>query len=170
MNRLISVLITLFLLFLVYLWISHITGDNTETSEPKQAETRIEKSSPPKAKDQVKAPIIEEQEVETKNEVTNSEQSEQSEPPSEPPQKPQASSGRGAHMVIAGNFLERANANKHLDAIKGLGFTNAEILEFEISEYYTVCAGRYSDLSEARSAVRRIMELPGMDAYVRNSN
>lgn len=163
MNRLISVLITLFLLFLVYLWISHITGDSTPAPEPSRVEVPAQSVSP---EDEVDQRPTEEQVVEPESErVTSTEDEKKDVPP--PPKPPQT---RGAHMVIAGNFLERANANKHLQAIKGLGFTNAEILEFEISEYYTVCAGRFNDLSEARSAVRRIKELPGMDAYVRNSN
>ncbi len=167
MNRLISVLVTLFLLFLVYLWISHITGDNTPVAEPEQVEeemitpevaTPAEPLPPPSEKESSKAAENDTPAARENDTPKREEAQEASEAP------------RGAHMVIAGNFLERANANKHLQAIKGLGFTNAEILEFEISEYYTVCAGRYNDLSEARSAVRRIKELPGMDAYVRNSN
>ena len=170
MNRLISVLITLFLLFLVYLWISHITGDKTPASEPKEEVTSLEQPVSPKTREEPDKSVIEDDKAEPQREVESPVAPEEEEKVAEPTPPPKASASRGAHMVIAGNFLERANASKHLDAIKGLGFTNAEILEFEISEYYTVCAGRYNDLSEARSAVRRIKELPGMDAYVRNSN
>ena len=164
MNRLISVLVTLFILFLVYLWINHITQrdedpvhERTEHSEDitQKTETAPIEESPTQVETEVQSAPVETETPEPSKEVEES-------PP--PPRK------RGGHMVIAGNFLERANAEKHLRAISELGFTEAEILEFEISEYYTVCAGRYNDLSDARNAVRRIKELPGMDAYVRNSN
>ncbi len=168
MNRLISVLVTLFLLFLVYLWISHITGDNTPVAEPETLEEEAIDPEPDTPAEALPPPVEQESSEEQANDAPAVTESDP--PKREEPVQAASEAPRGAHMVIAGNFLERANANKHLQAIKGLGFANAEILEFEISEYYTVCAGRYNDLSEARSAVRRIKELPGMDAYVRNSN
>lgn len=76
----------------------------------------------------------------------------------------------GAHLVVAGNFLERSNAEKHLKSIKELGYTDAEILNFEISQYYTVVAGRYDDLAEARRVAKKLKDLHAIDTYVRNGN
>jgi len=164
MNRLISVLVTLFLLFLVYLWINHITRQQDPTSNH-QTETTT-RSIQPEVTPTEQSDVVETPSTETVEAPDVSDP----EPEVLPKKVTKKERPQGNHMVIAGNFLERGNAEKHLNAISGLGFDNAEILEFEISEYYTVCAGRYSDLNEARQAVRRIKELPGMDAYVRNSN
>jgi len=76
----------------------------------------------------------------------------------------------GAHLVVAGNFLERKNAEKHLKSIKDLGYADAEILNFEISQYYTVIAGRYQDLAEARRVAKKLKDMHSIDTYVRNGN
>ena len=96
------------------------------------------------------------------------EEAAQPEPQAEPPRP--ARPATGGHLVIAGNFLERSNAEQHLKTVKGLGYDNAEILQFEISQYYTVCAGRYNDPAEARRVARRMKDLHGIDTYVRGGN
>lgn len=76
----------------------------------------------------------------------------------------------GVHLVVAGNFLERKNAEKHLKSIKDLGYVDAEILAFEISQYYTVIAGRYEDLAQARRVAKKLKDMHAIDTYVRNGN
>ncbi|MDX1410062.1 MAG: SPOR domain-containing protein, partial [Saprospiraceae bacterium] len=112
---------------------------------------------------------------------TAAEQPTTSEPASEPkaeetvttPPAPPASTAEspdGIHLVIAGNFLERANADKRARQLREKGFTNAEVVNFQLSQYHTVCAGRYHDLAEARRMAKKLKDYHSIDAYVRNGN
>jgi cell division septation protein DedD len=76
----------------------------------------------------------------------------------------------GTHLVIAGNFLTRANAEERVKELKKLGYSNAEVVNFELSEYHTACAGRYTDLNEARRIAKKIKDMNGIDTYVRHGN
>jgi hypothetical protein len=76
----------------------------------------------------------------------------------------------GLHLVIAGNFLEKANAEERVRQLQKLGYPLAEVVNFELSEYHTACAGRYSDLNEARRISKKIKEMHGIDTYVRLGN
>ena len=171
MSRLFSILVSLFILFLVYLWINHIThldeaGPEAKTEQPakpapKKRDTQTKpKSSEPatseKAKEDPPPPPLQEKKVAEKPRSVD---------------KPVSSSTLdGAHLVVAGNFLERKNAEKHLKSIKDLGYADAEILNFEISQYYTVIAGRYEDLVEARRVAKKLKDMHSIDTYVRNGN
>jgi len=72
--------------------------------------------------------------------------------------------------VIAGNFLTRANAEERVKELKKLGYSKAEVVNFELSEYHTACAGRYTDLNEARRIAKKIKDMNGIDTYVRHGN
>jgi len=77
-----------------------------------------------------------------------------------------SSSYSGApHMIVAGNYLLEENADKMIRDLKRKGFTSADKVVFDLSQYYTVIAGRYSDRGEAS---RRSSELKrtGIDNYV----
>jgi cell division septation protein DedD len=76
----------------------------------------------------------------------------------------------GLHLIIAGNFLEKANAEERVRQLQKLGYPLAEVVNFELSEYHTACAGRYSDLNEARRISKKIKEMHGIDTYVRLGN
>jgi len=171
MNRLFSILVSLFILFLVYLWINHITRRNEiepqeKTEQPSKSAPKDLKTQPApqipipstteKAAQESKDPPVQEKKVEVK--------------PPDRDKTIQSTALNGAHLVVAGNFLERANAEKHLKSIKDLGFSEAEILIFEISQYYTVIAGRYDDLAEARRVAKKLKDMHGVDTYVRNGN
>jgi len=69
------------------------------------------------------------------------------------------------HVVIAGNYLLEDNADKMISDLKRKGFTSAEKVVFDLSQYYTVIAGRYANRAEAS---RRAGELKraGIDTYV----
>jgi cell division protein FtsN len=171
MSRLFSILVSLFILFLVYLWINHITHMDKAVPEvkteqpakptPKKRETRekpksLEPTTTEPIKEEKKDPLVAEKKVVEK--------------PRTPEKTVSSSTLDGAHLVVAGNFLERANAEKHLKAIKDLGYQEAEILNFEISQYYTVIAGRYEDLAEARRVAKKLKDMHAIDTYVRNGN
>jgi len=82
-----------------------------------------------------------------------------------PPVRPARSSAGAPHMIVAGNYLLEDNADKMIRDLKRKGFTSAEKVVFDLSQYYTVIAGRYRDRGEAN---RRAGELKraGIDNYV----
>ena len=71
------------------------------------------------------------------------------------------------HMVIAGNFVERANAESRVKELERQGYKNIEIVNFDLSQYYTVCAGRYDDIMEARRISKKLRDFENIPAYVR---
>lgn len=73
----------------------------------------------------------------------------------------------GKHLVIAGNFLQQVNANQRMQELKKAGFNNVEVVNFDLSEYHTVCAGRFDDVNEARKLVKKLKDYHQIDAYVR---
>jgi cell division septation protein DedD len=78
-----------------------------------------------------------------------------------------SASTEGKHLVIAGNFLQRVNAEQRMQELKKAGFENVEIVNFDLSEYHTVCAGRFADVNEARRLVKKLKDYYKVDAYVR---
>jgi outer membrane biosynthesis protein TonB len=204
MNRLLSILVTLFILFLVYLWINHLTGDSSGNKGPDSKETLAlpeEDGSPDEiysTRDTGMATPVQEpnevvEEVNTpstkksdpappSNPVVKPEQPKSSDPKPKSAPKPPPSpapvksvtksteAASGLHLVIAGNFLEKANAEERVRQLQKLGYPLAEVVNFELSEYHTACAGRYSDLNEARRISKKIKEMHGIDTYVRLGN
>jgi hypothetical protein len=170
-SKLFSIIVTLFILVLVYLWIGHITGrdDNIQAPEPTPVtEVTEEKSTPelPLEDNEIEEPGQSRGE-DVADDVVDDEEERKPKPVENIPVRPSA---KGDHLVIVGNFLEMANAEKHLETVKSLGYPDAEILQFEISQYYTVCASRYDSPTEARRAARKIKEQHGIDAYMRTVN
>lgn len=190
MNRLLSILVSLVVIFFLYLWISHLStspkymgeeGSGVTAEEapiekevtaepltPVEESTTIEEADDESfetGEDQVaEEKPAEEKPVETKPPLVVEE-----EPPPTPSSE-QAAASSGPHWVIAGNFLELANAEKHMRRMKELGYSQTEIVHFELSEYHTVCAGKFQDPTEARRVARKITELHGIDTYVRQVN
>jgi len=195
MNRLLSILVTLFILFLVYLWINHLMGaretektgaepqttvsgdtdhtpsetyaipdddipseDLTDTVKTTRPETTIEQPAPEPKKPGEPGKPPQEKPVAPKT----------TPPPVTPPKSTEIETG--IHLVIAGNFLERANAEERVKELRKLGYTNAEVINFELSEYHTACAGRYTDLNEARRVAKKLKDINGIDTYVRHGN
>ncbi len=74
-----------------------------------------------------------------------------------------ASTG-GKYLVVAGSYLVKANANKMKQKLYNLGY-NSEIVNFDLSQYYSVLAGRFSSRKEANEAVT-ILKRSGIDCYV----
>lgn len=198
MNRLLSILVTLFILFLVYLWIHHLMGSSKRTAET--ATEEIVADSTEAIYTDTSAYVIEDDDVPQEIVDTPTEAETDhvgvEEPPAEPkaavpekkpvapstpppvqnnstppsPPKSTTSAEAGMHLVIAGNFLTRANAEERVKELKKIGYNKAEVVNFELSEYHTACAGRYTDLDEARRVAKKIKDLNGIDTYVRHGN
>lgn len=201
MNRLLSILVTLFILFLVYLWINHLTQGSQIKADPRGLATEtlppeeIEEEVPVPEPDTMTLPTGSDSATpDSKTPPQETRKSPQTEAPAQPKsvtpvsepvskpvsktEKPQPKPKPAAkvvdpsslHLVIAGNFLTRANAEERVKELQKLGYTQAEVVNFELSEYHTACAGRYSDLNEARRVSKKIKEMHNIDTYVRLGN
>lgn len=218
MNRIITILVTIFILLLLYIWISHVWGtdkprhprqivdgkesmlsedlisdadtvsyddlaDDQNTVQETSDEYATERKE--EAAEKVKEePVVEKKEPEVKKaepkpepkKTTPPVQTTPSKPVSTPPKtetkpttKPAASSSTTGeqHLVIAGNFTQKANADQRVQELKKAGFPDTEVVNFDLSEYYTVCVGRFSDVNEARKLVKKLKDYHKIDAYVR---
>lgn len=226
MNRIITILVTIFILLLLYIWISHVWGSD-QPRHPRQivdaregevlgaddlsedtvstllTDSEMENESP-LINDEASEEMDNENEMPATNELVNSEpvkqavQEEQkpvapkTEPKPEPKKTetkakttspvssqatktsqpitnptPITASTEGKHLVIVGNFLQRVNATQRLQELKKVGFNDSEIVNFDLSEYHTVVAGRFDDVNEARRLAKRLKDYHKIDAYVR---
>jgi len=78
-----------------------------------------------------------------------------------------AGSDSGNYLVVSGSFLGEANAKKEVRRLKALGYSNAEVVEFDFSQYHSVCVKRTNSLSEARGVKNQLIDEHGVsDAYV----
>ncbi len=80
------------------------------------------------------------------------------------PEKKHKVSTGGRYLVVAGSYLVKSNANKMKQRLYNLGY-NSEIVNFDLSQYYSVLAGRFSSRKEANEAVT-ILKRNGIDCYV----
>lgn len=71
----------------------------------------------------------------------------------------------GKYLVVTGSYLSEANAKIMAQQLRGYGYNTAEVLTFDLSQYYSVTTGRYNDLAEARAAARQVKQ-KGVEAYV----
>ena len=76
-----------------------------------------------------------------------------------------SSSAQGDYMVIAGSYLLEENARKMINKLKQMGYSNAEIVYFNQSQYHSICAGRYNSSSSA-SQTAQSLKSSGIDSYV----
>jgi cell division septation protein DedD len=225
MNRIITILVTIFILLLLYIWISHVWGSEkpghprqivdardsetlgsddssgdidssllTDNSTDYEAEEEIIEDEPvdesepePKEespKNQPATPAtttaVEEKKVTPPANATKTETkaapkttAPASKPVATKTSQPISSSTLsdaaldGKHLVIVGNFLQLVNANQRMQELKKAGFNDVEVVNFDLSEYHTVCAGRFDDINEARRLVKKLKDYHKIDAYVR---
>jgi cell division protein FtsN len=76
-----------------------------------------------------------------------------------------SSSSAGEYMVIAGSYIINTNAENMVLKLKKMGYSNAEIVVFDQSQYYTVVAGRSSSYDGALSVSGKLKSR-GVDSYV----
>ena len=80
------------------------------------------------------------------------------------PKKQIASSSNDGYLVVAGSYLVKDNANKMKNRLYDLGYSS-EIVNFDLSQYYSVLAGRYSSRNSAQEVVS-ILKRNNIAAYV----
>jgi len=71
----------------------------------------------------------------------------------------------GKYMLLAGSYLIEDNAQSMVKKLKKLGYADAEVVIFNMSQYHSVCAGRYSSLSSAQQE-SGTLKRKGIDNYV----
>ena len=79
---------------------------------------------------------------------------------------PTSSLTTGDYLVIAGAYKSEANAQAEVDRLKGSGYPNAEIIEFDFSDYYSVCVAKYITSEDANAVANSIKSKSGKKAYV----
>lgn len=226
MNRIITILVTIFILLLLYIWISHVWGsdnprhprqivdaqENQMTDDPmadedtttyqapagdvvadqpatteedeyateRKVDESVETKTEPVKTEPVKSEPVVEKKVQEPKKAEPKPEPKKTTPPPTPVSKPAAapakpvlkpaaatSTGSEMHLVIAGNFTQKVNADQRVAELKKAGFPNAEVINFDLSEYYTVCVARFSDVNEARKLVKKLKDYHKIDAYVR---
>ncbi len=76
------------------------------------------------------------------------------------------SSNSGSYMLVSGNYLVEGNANEMVNKLKNLGYTNAEVVIFDRSQYHTVVASRFSSYETALQSASMLKQ-KGVDCYVK---
>jgi cell division protein FtsN len=79
--------------------------------------------------------------------------------------KTSAGSTTGEYLVIAGSFKEQNNANQRKEQLVKLGFP-AEVVQFDNSSLYSVCAQRLKDKQSAQSVVQKLKNDHSINCYV----
>ncbi len=72
----------------------------------------------------------------------------------------------GAYLVIAGAFSSESNAEGEVSRLRDSGYPNAEIVEFDFSDFYSVCVARYDTRDDAQAVANSIVSKSGKKAYV----
>ena len=78
------------------------------------------------------------------------------------------SSGQSTHYVIAGSFLMENRAQNRLQELKDAGYSEAEIIRFEGSTFYSVCVQRFDDRGQAAKLESRLEKTNKIDAFIRS--
>lgn len=71
----------------------------------------------------------------------------------------------GRYMVLAGSYLIKDNARSMVNKLDNIGYDNAEIVVFNMSQYHSVCAARLMDYNEA-IRLSNDLKRRGIDSYV----
>jgi outer membrane protein OmpA-like peptidoglycan-associated protein len=72
-----------------------------------------------------------------------------------------------AFYVIAGSFKLETGAHTRLAELKQLGYSNAEIVRFPGSPYYSVCVERFNSKKAADTVRRKLEQTDNMEAFVK---
>ena len=78
---------------------------------------------------------------------------------------PSRSTSANPYFIVAGNYLLEDNADEMIKELKRKGYQGAEKVVFDLSQYHSVIAGRYSSRSAASSASGELKRA-GVDNYV----
>lgn len=192
MNRALKILSVAVILFLAYMWVSILYKSCNKTSEFDDfgEEVASDEEVPSLSNEYESDPFFADeggdeessdsestnedpidydkldQKIEaTQNEVPRTSTQNQTSKP-----KPSASpiytgNSSGKYLVIAGSYILETNADVMLKKLNRLGYSNAEKVNFDLSEFHSVCAGRFDDYTEAVQVTSELKRR-GVDCYV----
>jgi hypothetical protein len=87
----------------------------------------------------------------------------------QPTSKSVGSSSSGSYLLISGNYLVESNATEMLKKLKKLGYSNAEIVIFDKSQFHTVIASRFESYNTALHSASNLKQ-KGVDCYVKKKS
>ena len=77
-----------------------------------------------------------------------------------------AGSNNSPYLVIAGTYTSEGNAQLEVNRLKKLGYSDAEVVQFIGSRYFTVCVDRLDQLSAARQLSKKVKADNTEEVYV----
>lgn len=181
MGRVLKILLYAIVLFMIYLWFStmfkscnkkaknitdsvvEVVDDTVEAGEDLFGEEDIDYTE--------EEPEDDSDEVEYLDDETDEDQEEPdddvdfTEEPEDEPVIRNSSSSNGSYYVIAGSYLIEANAIKMERKLENIGYDNAEVVVFDLSQYHSIIAGRYDSRSSAQNTCDDLKGR-GIDCYV----
>lgn len=187
MNRALKILSVAVILFLAYMWVSILyksCNKNTEFDDFQDDIVQTDTEVPSLTDDYEGEPFFEDEEEEGDdlnepvkedpidyNELDQKIENTQKETPVVKPQTTTANrnvdsgSSTGKYMIMAGSYILESNADEMVKKLNKLGYDNAEKVVFDLSQFHSVCAGRFDDYTKA---VQTSAELKrrGVDNYV----
>jgi cell division septation protein DedD len=75
----------------------------------------------------------------------------------------------GDYLVIAGSYILEDNANKMVKKLRDMGFSNAGVVVFDASEYYSVVAVRHKTQDKAQLS-SDALKRKGIDSFVKKKS
>ena len=75
-------------------------------------------------------------------------------------------SGGTEYLVIGGAYITEVNAEAEVKRLKKKGYSNAEVVTFDFSQYHSVCVKRTSSRSDARAIKDKLVKAGNAEAYV----
>lgn len=195
MSRLLKILLYAVVLFFLFLWISStIKSCGAEKSNTDQTEVIADVDEPASSADDLfeeegsestsTSPSSTDNTTTTDNnidyteidrvvenntsppdEIVSTTNTTTTRPASTPRTNVNSGNSRGKYMVMAGSYLVKDNAQRMERRLKDMGYNQADIVVFDLSQYHSVVAARYSSYD---SALRTSNELKrkGVDCYV----
>ena len=65
------------------------------------------------------------------------------------------------YLVVAGAYMSEQNAKTERNRLRDKGFSDAEVVVFDLSQYYTVITGRYASEQTATEAKQQLSKYGG---------
>ena len=80
-----------------------------------------------------------------------------------------SSSASGSYLLVSGNYLVESNATEMVKKLQKLGYSDAEIVIFDRSQYHTVVASRFESYNTALQSASNLKQ-KGVDCYVKKQS
>lgn len=146
---------------------AHITPEyeeiNQEESLVAEAERVQKEIEDDKASSEVESDDSQDEEVPTSDaeEAPTSEDSEDR--LMDEPVTPRASKD---YMVLSGSYLLETRAQEKIRIVRSKGYGDAEMVVFDLSQYYTVRINSFDDYDSAKAVVNELSSKHGIKSYV----